>query len=129
MTATLTESASDTKAAAPAERPVEFVLSLPEEQKRAVLSALLREVYASQGDFAAIPLRDGDTDLGYLARTEDMLTGCQKILLTLPREVTAHTCEPIPDDLDLDDCLSEEEVEAIHRRVEARYAQESRAAS
>jgi hypothetical protein len=113
----------------PAERPVEFVQSLPEEQKRSVLFALLREVYAVHGDFAAIPLRDGDTDLGYLARSEDMLTGGQKILLTLPREAAARMCEPIPDDLDLDDCLSEEEVEAIHRRVEARHAQESRAAS
>ena len=121
MTATLTEPKVAT--------PAEFVLSLPADQKRAVLAALLREVYATQGDFAAIPLRDGDAELGYLARTAAMLDGFQKILVTLSREDAAHMCEPIPDDLDLDDCLSEEEVEAIHRRVEARHAQESPAAS
>ena len=129
MTATLTQSASETKAAAPAERPVEFVLSLPVEQRLAVLFALVREVYASQGDFAAIPLRDGDTDLGYLARTEDMLTGCQKILVTLSREDAARMCEPIPDDLDLDDCLTEAELKALHRELDAEYAAKSRAAS
>ena len=74
MTATLTESKVETQAATPVERPVEFVTSLPEEQKRAVLAALLREVYATQGEFAAIPLRDGDADLGYLARSREMLT-------------------------------------------------------
>lgn len=105
----------------PAERPVEFVQSLPQEQKRAVLFALLRELYASQGDFAAIPLRDGDTDMGYLARTEGMLTGHQKVMTNLPRDVVEHLSVAIPDNLD--DCLSEEEVEAIHRRVEARHAQ------
>jgi len=119
MTATLTEP----KVTTPADRPVEFVMSLPEEQKRAVLSALLREVYATQGDFAAIALRDGDTDLGYLARTVEILAGCQKILVKLSREDAASMCEPLPDDFDPDDCLGEEEVEAIHRRVEARHAQ------
>ena len=125
MTATL----SETTTATPAERPVEFVLALPEEQKRAVLAALLRELYASQGDFAAIPLRDGDADLGYLARTEDMLTGCQKILLTLSREDAAHMCEPIPDDLDLDACLTEADLKALHRELDAEYSAGSRAAS
>ena len=123
----MTETLTETKTATPAERPVEFVLSLPVEQKLAVLFALVREVYARQGDFAAIPLRDGDTDMGYLARTEDMLAGCQKILVTLPRDAAARMCEPIPDDLDLDDCLSGAEIEAIHRDVEARYVAEPHA--
>ena len=127
MTATMTESQG--KTASPAEQPVEFVLALPEEQKRAVLAALLREVYATQGDFAAIALRDGDADLGYLARSQDMLTEHQKLMLTLPREVVEHFSLPIPDDLDLDDCVSPERLEEIHRELEAQFAARSRAAS
>ena len=125
MTATL----SETKTATPAERPVEFVLSLPVEQRLAVLFALLREVYKSEGDFAAIPLRDGDTDLGYLARTEEMLAGCQKILVALPRDVAAHMCEPLPDDFDPDDCLTEADLKALHRELDAQYAARSPVAS
>ena len=48
-------------------------------------------------------------------------------MLTLPRDVAQHFGVPIPDDLDLDDCLSEEEIKAIHRDVEARYAAERHA--
>ena len=125
MTATLTEP----KVATPADRPVEFVMSLPEEQKRAVLFALLGELYATNGNLTAIPLSQGGADLGYLVRSRDMLTGYQKLMLNLPHQVADHLDLVIPDDLDLDDCLSEEEVEAINRRVEARYAGESRDAS
>jgi len=125
MTSTLTEP----KVATPAEQPLAFVQSLPEEQKRAVLFALLAEVYASQGDLTAIPLSQGGVDLGYLVRSRDMLTGYQKLMLNLPHEVAEHLDLVIPDDLDLDDCLSEQEVEAINRRVEARSAGESRDAS
>ena len=126
MTATMTE--GQTATAPAAVQPVDFVLSLPEEQKRAVLAALLREVYATEGDFAAIALRHGDVDLGYLARTQDMLAGCQKIFLTLSREDAASMCEPLPDDFDPDDCLSEADLSAIRREVEAEYAAERRAA-
>lgn len=105
----------------PVERPVEFVQSLPEARRRDIFFALLREFYAANGDLAAIPLREGDTDLGYLVRPDGVLTGYQKLMMSLPREVAEHLSVAIPDDLD--DCLSEEEVEAIHRRVEARHAQ------
>lgn len=127
MTATLTE--SQPTIATPAVPPVEFVMALPEEQKRAVLAALLNEVYATEGDFAAIALRHGDVDLGYLARTQDMLTEHQKLMLTLSREDAEHFSLPIPDDLDLDDCVSPERLEAIHRELEAQFAARSRVAS
>lgn len=126
MTATISESKVETQPATAVERPVEFVLSLPHEQKRAVLFALLQEVYAVNGGLTAIPLTQEGVDLGYLVSSREMLTGYQKLMLMLPHEVAEHLDLAIPDDLDLDDCLSEQEVEAINRRVEARYAGESR---
>ena len=121
MTATLSEAKTAT--------PVEFVQSLPEEQKRAVLFALLGELYAARGSLTAIPLREGVTDLGYLVRSQDMLTGYQKLMMTLPREVVEHLSVPIPDDLDLDDCVSPARLEQLHRELEAQFATRSRAAS
>ena len=74
----------------PVERPVEFVQSLPEARRRDIFFALLREFYAANGDLAAIPLREGDTDLGYLVRPDGVLTGYQKLMMSLPREVAEH---------------------------------------
>ena len=122
----MTATATEPKVATPAEQPVAFVRSLPEGQKRAVLFALLAEVYAVKGSLTAIPLSEGSVDMGYLVRSQEMLTGYQKLMLKLPHEVVEDLDVPIPDDLDLDDCLSEQEVEAIHRRVEARCAEELR---
>lgn len=122
----------------PAERPVEFVQSLPEEQKRSVLFALLREVYAVHGDFAAIPLRDGDTDLGYLVRSNSSeatrLEHLRQMRLVppsvdyddmvrqMPPELAAALEKPIPEDLDCDDVLSRDELRKIRQEVLSRTA-------
>ena len=122
----------------PVERPVEFVQSLPDEQKRSVLFALLREFYAVNGDLAAIPLREGDTDLGYLVRPNSPEAARHEhlrqmrlvppsvdyddMVRQMPPELAAAIEKPVPENLDWDDVVSRDELRKIRQEVLSRTA-------
>ncbi len=122
----------------PVERPVEFVQSLPEARRRDIFFALLREFYAANGDLAAIPLREGDTDLGYLVRPDSAEAARHEhlrqmrlvpssvdyndMVRQMPPALAASLDKPIPADLDWDDVLSRDELRKLRQEVLSRTA-------
>ncbi len=113
------ESLTRSQSMATTVNPVEFVRGLPDERKEEVFFALLRDFYAGHAGESRIPLQEGDTDLGYLVPPPNPGIAYEAFLKTLPAEVAERLRQPIPDDLDLDDVFTDEEIRAIDAATEA----------
>lgn len=92
----------------------EVLRSLSRESKGKVLFALLRELIALHGATGLIPLvtPEGES-LGYYAPPEVQKSLYEKLVSEMPESVLAKMTQPFPDDFDADDCLSEQELEAL----------------
>ncbi len=106
--------------------PVEYVRRLPGEDKQAVFLALLREAVSWNGDAGLLPIDDEDgRPFGYYVTQKVAQERWDRLVADMPPEVREHMLKPLPADFDPDDCLTEEEMEAIRQEAD-RKATESR---
>jgi hypothetical protein len=96
--------------------PVEFVRGLSPEDKEDVFLLLLRELIDLNGGKGLIPIQTPDGKaLGYYVPPEAARARWERMLADMPPAVREAMTKPLGD-IDLDDCLTDEEVMAIMRR-------------
>ena len=119
--------------------PTDLLGTLSDDQKDELFLAMVRQFAINVADVNVVPLWDGNVLLGHFVRPEtpeaarlfpDVGPSLEylEMLAKLPPEASAALTRPIPDDLDLDDCLTEADLDAIRQEVEAEYAAERLAA-
>lgn len=94
----------------------ELLRTMPPETKTEVLTGLLRELIRIHGGHGLIPFTTDEGEfLGYYVPPEAAKAQTEAFLAEMPPAVREQMTKPLPPDFDPDDCLTDEELEAIRR--------------
>lgn len=94
--------------------PAEFVKGLPLEAKSEILFALLRELIHEYGGKGLIPFQTADGEsLGHYVPPAAEKARFEAVVNEWPAAVREKALRPLPADFDIDDCLTDEELEQI----------------
>lgn len=102
-----------TAAISPTASPVEYVLALPVEDQEAVLDALFRKFLTVHPSAGTIPVRSTNGEwLGNFVRPGEPASAADRVFAELAPPMRQALMQPYLD-LDLDNVLSDEQLEAI----------------
>lgn len=111
--------------------PTDLMRALSDEQKEELFVVMMRQFALNVADENVVQLWDGNVLLGHYVRpgtpeAARLFPDCGpspeylEMLAKLPPEVAAALMRPIPEDLDLDDVLTRDEIRKIRREVLSR---------
>lgn len=94
----------------------DLLRTLSPEVKEELLIGLLRELMQIQGAFGEIPLHtEAGEFIGCFMPPAAVHARNEQLLAQMPPNVREAMTRPLPPDFDPDDCLTDEEVDAITR--------------
>jgi len=97
--------------------PVEFVKSLGPDEQDAVLQALVEAVAPRWGKGIVTLRNPVGKAVGYVVPPDDSAPSLIEMIQQMPADIREKMLGPLPDDLDLDDCMTDEELEELTERA------------
>lgn len=108
MSATLTPNGS----------AVDFVKGLPPETKGEIIYSLFSELVSIRGS-GPIPVTSPTGEyIGYFLPTSSAQEEFERFAETIPPGIREKMMEPYPADFDIDDCLTEQELQELRRSAQ-----------